>query len=109
MVHNGLKHILYTTLWNVKFEGFLFSVDRVMVMQMGHVNSIGMFCPIALMLSNKETSAAMKFGLTWAKDENVGSITAMMGDASLALSKALRDVMPEPETFNLMCYFHMLR
>ena len=85
MVHNGLKHILYTTLWNVKFEGFLFSVDRVMVMQMGHVNSIGMFCPIALMLSNKETSAAM------------------------TLSKALRDVMPEPETFNLMCYFHMLR
>ena len=85
------------------------SVDRIMAMQLGHVNSIGMFCPVGLMLSNKETSDSMKYGLRWIKQENVGQIAAMMGDASLALSKALNDVLPEPETFNLMCYFHMIR
>ena len=85
------------------------SVDKIMAMQIGHINTIGMYCPVGLMLSNKENSDAMKYGLSWTKEENVGEIAAMMGDASLALSKAVRDVMPEPESYKLTCYFHFVR
>ena len=85
------------------------SVDKIMAMQLGHINTIGMFCPVGLMLSNKENSDAMKYGLSWTKKENVGQITAIMGDASLALSKAVKDVLPEPASYKLMCYFHFVR
>jgi len=85
------------------------SVDKIMAMQLGHINTIGMYCPVGLMLSNKENSDAMKYGLSWTKKENVGQITAMMGDASLALSKAVKDVLPEPASYKLMCYFHFVR
>ena len=76
------------------------SVDKIMAMQLGHINTIGMYCPVGLMLSNKENSDAMKYGLSWTKKENVGQITAIMGDASLALSKAVKDVLPEPASYN---------
>ena len=85
------------------------SVDQLNAMMMGLINLIGNYCPYGIMLSNKETADAMKYGLDWTKSENAGQVCGLMGDASTALSCAVKEVFPEPDTFKLMCFAHMIK
>lgn len=86
------------------------SVDEIMAMMMGSLNMMGSYCPYGIMLSNRETSGAMKYGLEWTKNQNEGQICGVMGDAASALSCAIEKVFPETdETFRLTCYAHMMK
>ena len=85
------------------------SVDQTLAMMMGSLNLNGSYCPYGIMLSNRETAGAMKFGLEWTKLENEGQVCGLMGDASTALSSAMEAVFDEPETFRFTCWAHMMK
>ena len=86
------------------------SVDDIMAMMMGYLNLMGSYCPYGVMLSNRETAGAMRYGLDWTKTENEGQICGIMGDAANALSCAVKEVFPDTDTTQkFTCYSHMIK
>ena len=106
-----VNHLLKTFKRKVLGSDYTYqlSVDQLNAMMMGFINLIGSYCPYGIMLSNRETAGAMQYGLHWTKSQNEGQVCGLMGDASTALSCAVKEVFPEPDTIKLMCFAHMMK